>query len=684
MKTSPTILFRNLLPWLLSGTLLGAVGSVVTGCSDLNDEHELIDEVAVTLRQNVTLLDSITRTGWIVAEIAPLRTDNGGWELHSATGDTLRLPNGVAGITPYLRHDNADCWSVSYDAGATFASVSAEEAKQIVDETVTPNSIQSVNAVVAIVQDDRDHTVSLTLYSGEQRTFALQRVTPTEIVLLNPQPLHLSWGGTVEVTFSVVPATVSFDYDVQSDQAEIYLEQVSTTTESTPSAYRLSHVRPVCDEAGEHIAGQYCATITDGKSGFRYEDQVAFTIAYTDVTGEAVQLSSPAIGLMRTQLDSLHTGLPIVLIETPDAQPITSKETWITDAEMTIFNADGTLEYQGTLSMKGRGNSSWSFPKKPYSLKLDKKSKLLGMDKHKRWCLLANWADRTLMRNAVAFEIARQLTGLDWTPHGTYVELVLNGTHVGNYYLCEQIKVDENRVNVTELDPNATEGDGITGGYIFELDVAYDEDFKFHSSYRNMPWMFKDPDEVNEAQYLYAQDYVNAMEEALYTPEKFSHREFADYMELNSFADYWFVEELTMNWDCGFPKSVYMNKDVNGKMKAGPVWDFDYGSYNPYCTQLYTCDTSIYYAPLFKDELFRQLVKERWNECKSRLEQIPTYIDQLSQELAASDSLNSPMWRITSNLITGDATLSYPAAVRQLRAAYIAKYKWLNRQIQQY
>ena len=123
----------------------------------------------------------------------------------------------------------------------------------------------------------------------------------------------------------------------------------------------------------------------------------------------------------------LDTGLPVVYIDTPEAQPITSKEIWMEGVNLLIFNADGSLDYEGSTQMKGRGNSTWTqFPKKPYALKLDKKAKILGMPSHKRWCLLANWMDRTLIRNAVAFEISRR-TELAWTPNGFFVELVLNG-----------------------------------------------------------------------------------------------------------------------------------------------------------------------------------------------------------------------------------------------------------------
>jgi hypothetical protein len=350
-------------------------------------------------------------------------------------------------------------------------------------------------------------------------------------------------------------------------------------------------------------------------------------------------------------------------------------------------NGKYTVDYEGTMSMKGRGNSTWSYPKKPYALKLDSKSKILGMKKHKRWCLLANWMDRTLMRNAVSYEIARRTTGMAWTPSGKYVEVVLNGKHIGNYWLCEQIKVDGNRVDITELDTKATEGDAITGGYIFELDLYFDETYKFKSSIYNLPWQFKDPDEVNDAQFAYVQDYVTKMETALSDETQFANREFVKYMDLNSFVDWWFVYELSMNSEPNHPKSSYMNKDVDskdGRIKAGPVWDFDWGTYTPSKTSSYTIINTIYYKRLFKDAEFKQLVKSRWNEQKAQFQSIAdSYIDGLRESLRASDKINNAMWPISST-VNGDEKMSWDEAVDRLKNAYQAKLNWLDTQINAY
>ena len=385
-------------------------------------------------------------------------------------------------------------------------------------------------------------------------------------------------------------------------------------------------------------------------------------------------------------MEEVHTNLPKVNIRTPEARPIESKEVWMDNATITIYNTDGSIDYEGATSVKGRGNSTWAYPKKPYALKLGSKSEILGMPKHKRWCLLANFGDRTMMRNDVALELARQMTALDYTPRGRFVELFLNGRHVGCYYLCEQIKVDKNRVNIAETDDTADSGAGIIGGFIMEIDSHFDEAFRFMSQYASLPWQCKDPDEVNEAQFEYIQTFVNEMEAALYEPERFAKRDFARYMDLESFADWWIVYELTMNYETREPNSCFMYKDADtgdtpSKMKAGPVWDFDYGTFLPEHAHQFGTKYDLYYPYLFNDAEFRQIVRQRWELVKQAglLTYMTDYIDRDEQLLEPSEELNVLMWPVTSaDNINKDTMLNFHDAVQRLKESFFQKFVWLE------
>ena len=368
----------------------------------------------------------------------------------------------------------------------------------------------------------------------------------------------------------------------------------------------------------------------------------------------------------------IHSPLPKVFIKTQDGKNIPSKyEDWLS-ATVKIYNSDCTLHLEGETGIRGRGNTTWSYPKKPYALKLKDKQEVLGMPKHKRWVLLANWMDRTLLRNAVSFNLASR-SSLAYTPKGEFVELFVNDVHMGNYFLCEHIKVDKNRVNIDELDE-----DEVDGGYIMELDAYFDEVNKFRSAVRNLPYMFKDPDEVNADQFSFIQDYVNNFENALYDNARFAEREYVEYIDIQSFADWWIVMELTGIWEPNHPKSTYMHKDKGGKLTMGPVWDFDWETYMP--TTWYRIKDALYYGRLFQDPEFIALVKERWAVLKPEFETLPDYISSEAERIRSSEYMNHMMWPITQ-VVNKDEGMSFDNAVEGMISSYTAKLKWMDKEI---
>ena len=329
--------------------------------------------------------------------------------------------------------------------------------------------------------------------------------------------------------------------------------------------------------------------------------------------------------------------LPVVYINTEGGQAITSKETYI-DATLTVqgnevYNSKTTKLYNGATEIRGRGNSTWSLPKKPYRLKLDKKTDLLGMGKSKHWVLLANYLDESLLRNTLAYNLSGAM-GMEQC-ETVFVDVVLNGDFVGNYQLCENIRVDPTRVDIFDWESFAEDSAGIiadaegmdedtagdlesymaetsmdwitsgvvsfggsaysiadypdievpeiTGGYLLELDEYYDEVSKFRTN-SNQPIMFKNPEFVNTNSDMmaYVQTYVQAFEDAVqsdsYTAEY--EGETLHYSELYDFdalVDYWLISEIFFNEELN-KKSTYMHKDIDGLMKMGPIWDMDWSS----------------------------------------------------------------------------------------------------------
>ena len=468
-----------------------------------------------------------------------------------------------------------------------------------------------------------------------------------EKVQISSSAINIKSAGNVISSFSFLKKNntgVIYDVNISVSDNNITICTPLVTDVTTLAATFTTNGEKVLVNNIEQISG---VTVND------FTNPITYTII--SATGEVNQYT----------VSISNTHLPVVVIETPNNTTIPPKTAdWLANTKIKILNADGTVNYESEVdNIRGRGNSTWTYPKKPYALKLNKKAEILNMPKHKRWVLLANWMDRTMMRNRVAFKIS-QSTGLAWTPRGEFVEVVLNGKHIGNYYLCEHIKVDENRVNIAELDEDATDGEGITGGFIMELDVYYDEVYKFKSAIKKLPYMFKDPDEVNEQQFAYMQNYINSLENALYN----STGDYKDYLDMDSFIDWWLVHELAQNGEPGHPKSSYMHKDKSGRLKAGPVWDFDWGTFVPTSVECYIKE-AIYYDKLFEDPQFVNKVKERWNSLKTTLQTIPNFIETEKLKLSKSADLNIQLWPISSR-VNGDETMSFEDAVNRMKNAY--------------
>ena len=269
-----------------------------------------------------------------------------------------------------------------------------------------------------------------------------------------------------------------------------------------------------------------------------------------------------------------------------------------------------------SISMRGRGNSTWSAytDKKPFKIKLeDKKADVLGLGENKHWVLLANHFDSSFIKNRITAWLGDKM-GFEFTPRGVPVDLVLSGEifgtkYMGNYYLSENVRVDKNRLNIDELDEDDTDPLTITGGYLLQNGYQVDKDSpdRFFTK-RNADWATHTPSfdtgaesllsseadnensedtfgnreladaYKNNDQQQYIQNYIQHFEDVLYE-EGTAYR---DLMDLESAAKYWLIQTFTLNGDAYATGSTYMYKvrdseDTVGKIYWGPLWDFDFG-----------------------------------------------------------------------------------------------------------
>lgn len=338
-----------------------------------------------------------------------------------------------------------------------------------------------------------------------------------------------------------------------------------------------------------------------------------------------------------------YTGLPVMRIDTETGNFINSKTTYV-NAHMKLTEDVKTRGVgdvlEADLQIKGRGNSTWEFPKKPYRLKFVDKVSLLGEHKDKSWILLANYTDKSAIRTHLAFYMGK-ISNLDYTSSSHFVELYLNGRYDGTYELCEKLKVSNHRVAV---------GDD---GFLLEVDArAVNEgDSRYFYVYSlDKPINIKEPEtQYDDANFKYIEDYIDKVDRALYgyyftDPNK----GWQAYMDMDSFVDWYLINEIAHNTDARMMTSCFMNLKRGGKLKMGPLWDFDlafgntdYWKRGPEGFWIKDAD---WFNRLFEDPVFVNRVKERFDYFYGRLSDIMREIDATGEYLKYSAAANENRW----------------------------------------
>lgn len=374
--------------------------------------------------------------------------------------------------------------------------------------------------------------------------------------------------------------------------------------------------------------------------------------------------------------------------------------------EMTL---DGELK-----SIKGRGNSTWlECPKKPFNIKFDKKTSLLGMPKAKKWSLLANYKDDTAIKTPAGLALGRML-GIPYTSESVNADLYFNGEYYGNFSVCESVEVDGNRVDITDLEKlneNANAGvdietlprggtgengsvedhtvkgsmkwvdipadpDDVSGGYLLEMEFAsrYNEEASGFVSNRGQWVVLKSPEFASEAEVRYIAGLYNEAEDALYSATGYNSlgKHYTDYFDIETFTKTYLFTELQKSLDSCL-SSFYLCKDKNSdKFIAAPVWDFDRGFYTPesrcgadlsspdgWCAGSFSYagnlgdpfDTETLLSLLFRHEDFRAAAANEWRT--SVLGASPAQVDALFTDLynanAGSRLMDMVRWKKTGS-----------------------------------
>lgn len=284
-----------------------------------------------------------------------------------------------------------------------------------------------------------------------------------------------------------------------------------------------------------------------------------------------------------------------------------------------LIDTDGSVSYDGVLDqIKGRGNTTWNnIEKKPYNIKLAKKTALMGMAKSKKWCLLANGQEHSMIRNRFTYDMADEV-GLPFAPESRFLDLYANGEYLGTYQLTEKVDVgSDNLVKIEDLQGKTEEAvmaatgsdsvdlssysqynagtfgransrrgynipndpDDITGGYLVEYVYGVAEASGFVTS-RNQNVDLRAPEYASKAQVNYIADFIQDMEDAVYSSTGYNSKGkyYTDYIDAQDAAKMYLIQELSMNMDCGISSTfLYKESDTkgDGKLHISPAWDFD-------------------------------------------------------------------------------------------------------------
>ena len=449
------------------------------------------------------------------------------------------------------------------------------------------------------------------------------------------------------------------------------------------SDFQNENIRPEDAESAENAGGNETTEadiVAAGHEITLWENEGTFYAFLPSACKNEKDVQIPD-GIDPSSIVWMHSeNIPAVFIDTDSgtSEQINTDKDVKEPGHISVLDADGRISFDCPLTyIKGRGNTSFTeFEKKPYQIKLADSVPFLGMPSAKKWIFISNSADPSLLRNALSRNLAERLN-LPQSEEGVFVDLYLNGEYMGNYYVTEKIEVGKNRLEITDLEKatefaNKTadfsshetvwtdttkakqitnEPDDITGGYLIERDFddRFLKEVEEHGSYfitdANESFILRSPEHASGNQIAYIDGYVQSVENAVLSLEGIdgtTGKYYTDLIDLDSFVRKYLLEEITANYDGGVASSFfYKDTDaVNGKLYAGPVWDYDvtWGNTPAYLGHISSSpnrltrlaahrDSSVWFNALYEKEEFYEALTACYEQ------EISAYLTTLAEEV---------------------------------------------------
>ena len=369
---------------------------------------------------------------------------------------------------------------------------------------------------------------------------------------------------------------------------------------------------------------------------------------------------------------------------------IESDKEHVSAAEVTVLTAVGQMDYSGRVEQfKGHGNSTWERPKRSYKMYLQQKNSLLGMDKCKKWVLLSNVMDDSMMRNKLFTDMAKSC-GLENTMDNAWVDLYVDGEYRGLYLLSEKIDINSENFDIGDLEKETkalneeemdthnvyqmengeffvqgwmipNEPSNNTGGYLLELDYRRrykGEASKFHTL-SDQYVVVKSPEYATVNQIGYISGFVQGFENAILSEDGKNDfgLHYTQYIDVESFAKKYVLDEISKNIDSGYSSSYFYKPKDDMKMYAGPIWDYDtalgnnqywgkteqFENPNGFYANAHGWSEALYAQP----EFYEQALYEYGKYFEPYIRKADRIIDDYMKEIEAAADMNNVMWSKT-------------------------------------
>ena len=369
------------------------------------------------------------------------------------------------------------------------------------------------------------------------------------------------------------------------------------------------------------------------------------------------------------------TGLPVINLTTDNGNAITNRDDYTTGTVSVFGNGVVSDLDKMTMEIRGRGNSTWGMPKKPYQMKLSSKREFLDMENDKKWLFLAEYADKTMLRNQIAYEMG-YLSDLAWTTDSEFAEVFLNEEYQGTYHITQKVEEGSDRVDL---------GDN---GFLLEID-QFDrldpDDVYFETG--TFLINIKEPSlEENDSQYQFITRLLFEFEQALYSSSFADpNNGYAQFIDIDSFIDWYLISEITKNVDSRFFSSIYFHVIPGEKIKMGPLWDFDLAFGNvdyadPEFPEGFWIKDNPWYARLFQDPNFVNLVQARFEYYNNNRNYLLNKIDEYAEKLRYAQAENDAIWQTIGVYVWPNPVVldTYEEEVARLKSWFNTRMDWLD------